>query len=537
MSDWSDLWNPVVVLGGFGTLGVVASLWVRDVRAIVTWCLIGMALAMLSWSQAGQDDVARGAFAVSVAWGLLLCVSHWPHFDSLKRVDANEVTRFADEQEFVRSSAFRRPSRSTPPEGGTTNLVCGSTALPLQLVLLASLCLTASAGDVVSLFVGLQVIAVGTHALSPHTQNARLNLLLAVLLLFGLTSLATLCGSTRIDTIAEALRTSYVNHEAARSAITGGGSRLLTLSIVFVGTALASSVFAVPFHARVVDQVVDAPLSSASLFLLLPRAAGLLVWLRLWPSTLTSSEPTAQLLVGVLAAITFVVPLLQARDERRLVRQWTLLAVAQGGWLLLAMAARSVPRPLAHSEAPSAHSEAWPVVEWNLPNVAQSAWLWLLFDGVALIGLFGVLVYLRRRDRPTQFVDDLQGLRSFEPLAAGCASVCLFSLAGVPLLSGWWSRLFVALSAMDVRGEWGPPQMLVPHDGLLILTALAALSSVWSLSVAGRSVWTMLFGLPLGQPRPAGSPWALFTAVLASLMLLGCGILPRPLLSWLCGPE
>jgi hypothetical protein len=46
----------------------------------------------------------------------------------------------------------------------------------------------------------------------------------------------------------------------------------------------------------------------------------------------------------------------------------------------------------------------------------------------------------------------------------------------------------------------------------------------------------MFFGLPLGQPRPTGASSSLFVAVLASLMLLGCGLLPGPLLSWLCAP-
>ena len=180
---------------------------------------------------------------------------------------------------------------------------------------------------------------------------------------------------------------------------------------------------------------------------------------------------------------------------------------------------------------------AWPVVEWNLPTSAQAAWLLLLLDGVAVIGLCGVLAYLRRRERPVEFVDDLRGLFHFEPIAAVCASVCLLSLSGLPLLAGFWSRLFVSLTAMNVRGDWGPPGLLIPHSGLLLLTAFLALNSVWSASIAMRAVWTMLFGLPLGQPRPAGAVSSLFSAVLASVILIGCGILPGPLLSWLCAPR
>ncbi len=529
MDHWRELWNPVVLLGGAGTIGVVAAQWPVTRRMLGPWCLLALFLALTSWSDAGDTNLTRGVFAISIAWGLLLIVAQWPHRLGLF------------EQHEPRSLM----------------------SLPLHLVLLAGLCLTASAGDVVTLFLGLQLVVFGAAMVTAEPRSCRtgtparrmpddgqecpsyesvfgqvpsnsglshVNTVLAGLLLFGFVLLVAITGSTRVDTIAEALRTSYLTRDAARSAIAGGGSRLLTLSIAFIGTALSGYAFAAPFHPRGVDAVARASLSTAPSALLLPRAAALLVWLRLWPSTLTASESTAQLLVGVLAGVTFVVPLLQARLERNLVRQWTLLAVAQGGWLLLSIAAWAFDRKLA------APSEAWPVVEWNLPNAAQAVWLWLLADGVAVIGLFGVLAYLRRRERRAEFLEDLQGLWQFEPLAAVCSTICLLSLTGVPLLVGFWARLFVGMAAMDVRGEWGPAQLLVPHIGLMTLTALAALSSVWSASIAGRSVWTMFFGLPLGQPRPTGASSSLFVAVLASLMLLGCGLLPGPLLSWLCAP-
>lgn len=497
MNDWWALPNSVVVLGSVGVGGLVAAHWPRAQRAIAPLCLLAVVVVLFCGASAGQDEIARGTLAVTITWALLMCLLSWP----------------------------------TMPPDDSAATPQAETTLPLLLVLFAGLCAMSSAGDVVTLFVGLQLIALGTHVLSPDVGRARLQWLLAGVLLLGLVLLAAIVGSTRLETIAEALRTSYVNRDAARYAIAGGGSRLLALSAVLIGTALAGFVFASPFHARGVDAVERAPLPIAPALLLLPQAAGLLAWLRLWPATLTSAEATAQLLTEVLVVVTFVLPLLQARCEQRLSRQWSLLAMAQGGWLLLAMASRPF-----ESRIP-ASSPAWPVAEWNLPTVSQSAWLWLLFDGVALIGLFGVLTYLRHRDRAAEFVDDLHGLRHFEPLAAVSATVCLLSLAGVPVLSGWWSRLFVALAAMNVRGEWGPPQMLVPHDGLLLLTVVVALGSVWSFSVASRSVWGMWFGLPLGKPRPGGSPWSLFSAVLAALILLGCGLLPRPLLSWLCGPE
>ena len=509
MMDWANLWSPAVILGGTGTLGLFVSSRPHARRWIAPGCLLSLVLVALSWSDAAGDDLARATCTVSLIWGTLLSVLHW-----------------SDKRCF---------------------------ALPLQWVLLAGLCLMSQAGDVVTLFLGLQIASLGANVLS--SRRGRLPSVhqfpLSWLLLLGCLFLVTVTGSTRLETIHEALQTSYVNRESARFAIAGGGSRLLMLSAIFIGTALAGYTVCTPFHfslagdslnlhaeACAVPSTEDGANDAAARVselrfneLLWQRAAALLAWIKLWPVAITASEPTAHVLIGVLAAITAVVPMLQARVERHLVRQWWLLAVAQGSWLLLAIAAWSFVK----KSAPL--NPAWPVVEWNLPTAAQGAWLLLLLDGVSLIGFCGVLTFLRRRDRPVEFVDDLRGLFHFEPIAAVCASICLLSLSGVPLLAGFWSRQFLVLVAMNVRGDWGAPSLLVPHSGLLLLTALLALSAIWTTSIAMRSVWTMLFGLPSGQPRPVGTVSSLFSAVLASLLLIGCGVLPGPLLSWLCAPR
>ncbi len=496
MEGWGDLWSPAGVLGVTGTLGVLALRWPAGRRGHAPGCLLSLLLAMLSWSPSAADDSLRMVFTAVVIWGLL-----WAFAALSERPESKSVKK-----------------------------------LPLIWIGMSGLCLLTSAGDVVTLFFGLHVVTCATAMCHDApcrefaTRNVTPHFVTAALLLLGFVLLALLTGSTRVATIAESLQASYVNHDAARYAIAGGGSRVLTLSIVLIGSALCGYFVGAPFHSHVVDDVAKSHSLSATAVLLLPRAAALLVWLKLWPAVLTGSEATAHLLAIVLAAVTLIVPLVQARGERKLVRQWTLLAVAQGGWLLLAIAANSFERKVA------AHSAAWPVIEWNLPTAVQAAWLLLLVDGVALIGLFGVLSALQRRDRAVEFVEDFQGLGRFEPVAAGCTAVCLLSLSGGPLLVGFWSRLFVAMSVMDVRGEWGPPQMLVPHFGLLLLTALAVISSVWSASIGGRTLWTMFFGIPLGQPRPAGPVSSLFAAIIASVLLVVCGLLPGPLLGWLCAP-
>jgi len=408
-------------------------------------------------------------------------------------------------------------------------------------------CLMTHAGDLVTLFLGLHLIATGTRVLRTRARQDGRSIddrwLFGWLFLFGGVLLVAVTGSTRLETIGEAIQTSYVSREAVRGAIAGGGSRILVLAVILITSGLAGYAICVPFHISFVSRrtnnasEVDLPSTRSQsvaesdfLPLILLRSAAFIAWVRLWPVTITAVEGSARLLIGVLAVITAIVPLVQAKREPLLVKQWLLLAIAQGSWMLLALATWSFS-----SESRVGRSDGV-VLEWNLPDAAAGAGLWLLLDGVALLGLTAVLTYLRRRDRPVTFEDDLRGLREAEPIAAVCASICLLSLVGAPLLAGFWSRLFLGMTAMNVRGEWGPAHGLVPHDGLSLLTILIVLSTVWAMSITFRSVQTMLFEMPLGRPHPSGPTASLFAGILAVILLIGCGLLPGPLLNWLGAP-
>ncbi|MBC7818625.1 MAG: hypothetical protein IAG10_17185, partial [Planctomycetaceae bacterium] len=77
MMDWRNLWNPAAILGGAGTLGLLASSWPVARRWIAPGCLLALLLAALSWSDVASDDLARATFSVSLVWGALLTALHW----------------------------------------------------------------------------------------------------------------------------------------------------------------------------------------------------------------------------------------------------------------------------------------------------------------------------------------------------------------------------------------------------------------------------------------------------------------------------
>jgi NADH-quinone oxidoreductase subunit N len=72
---------------------------------------------------------------------------------------------------------------------------------------------------------------------------------------------------------------------------------------------------------------------------------------------------------------------------------------------------------------------------------------YLIAYGFTIAGIFGLLVLLRRFDRPVETVDDLAGLSQSHPVAAAALAILLFSLTGLPPTAGFLGKLNLLLAA------------------------------------------------------------------------------------------
>ena len=65
---------------------------------------------------------------------------------------------------------------------------------------------------------------------------------------------------------------------------------------------------------------------------------------------------------------------------------------------------------------------------------------------------FGIILLLAREGFESEEIADLAGLNQRSPLYAGVMAICLFSLAGVPPLVGFYAKLAV-LQALIASGQ------------------------------------------------------------------------------------
>ena len=378
------------------------------------------------------------------------------------------------------------------------------------LLTVAGLMLVAAAEDIVLLFVALELISIPTYVLlylgrgDAESQESTakyffLGVLASAILLYGFSFLYGATGSTALSEVWAALD--------GTETLPSGFAVFARLAMVLVFAGLCFKVAAVPFHFYAPDVYQGTTHANAALLSVVPKAAGFVVMARILVAAMPGMEPYSWGVVLAVAVLTMTfgnVMALWQGDFRRLLAY---SSIAQTGYMLLALAVG-----LAAPDAPG----AW--------NGIVALWFYLATYAAATIGAFATMEYLGRPERRLDSVDDLAGLSRTRPAAAAVMGVCMFSLAGVPPLAGFWGKLLVFGGALSVdtsgtAGWW---------------FAAAAIVGVLNAAVAAayylRIVAVMYFRIPLATPAARGGRGAWMSAVVCALLVVGIGIYPGPLM-------
>jgi NADH-quinone oxidoreductase subunit N len=131
-------------------------------------------------------------------------------------------------------------------------------------------------------------------------------------------------------------------------------------------------------------------------------------------------------MLAVLAVLSLLVGNLAAIAQSNIKRMLAYSAIAQIGFMLLALTAG--------------------VVSGNTlsaGNAYSSALFYMLIYVLTTLGSFGVILLLARRGFECEDIADLAGLNARSPWMAGVMALCMFSLAGIPPTAGFFAKLSV----------------------------------------------------------------------------------------------
>lgn len=308
------------------------------------------------------------------------------------------------------------------------------------LALLATLgmMLMVSANDFIALYVGLELQSLALYVLAAFQRDRGrsteaglkyfvLGALSSGLLLFGTSYIYGFTGTTNFDELA------HVIHSLE------GLNIGLTVGLVFVMCGLAFKIAAVPFHMWSPDVYEGAPTPVTAFFAAAPKVAALALMVRVLMSGFGELASAWMQIVIFLSIASMLVGAFVALVQTNLKRLIAYSSIGHVGYALVGLAASGQQ-----------------MMDGKLSVAADGIEALLLYIAIYLtmtVGTFGVLLSMRRGGAMCEAVSDLSGLaRTNLPMAVAMATL-MFSLAGIPLLAGFFGKWYVFLAAVEA-GLW-----------------------------------------------------------------------------------
>jgi NADH-quinone oxidoreductase subunit N len=247
----------------------------------------------------------------------------------------------------------------------------------------------------------------------------------------------------------------------------------------------------------------------------LPKIAGAVALVRLLAVALPMFAPFAWQMVLVISILTMTVGNVCALWQTNVRRMMAYSSIAHAGYLLIGLSVA-----LGRSSFLSGSEASY--------GGLASLLFYLIVYTFGTLGTFAVLAHLSSDEREVSTLDELAGLNSSKPIAAGLLAIFMFSQAGIPPLAGFWGKLTLFQSAVRMVTEAGSAPYGLWFAVLAVAGALnAAIAAAYYLRVVG-AVYFRANSTPLAR---RGNSGALAAAVICGVVVVLIGISPGRALS------
>ncbi|MGD9597880.1 MAG: NADH-quinone oxidoreductase subunit NuoN [Steroidobacteraceae bacterium] len=374
---------------------------------------------------------------------------------------------------------YSRPALARRGTGGEYHV--------LALTALLGIYVLASAGNLLSLYIGVELLALSLYAMiafdreSPVSAEAAmkyfvLGSIASGMLLYGISLVYGLTGTLALDEVALRLTA-----EPALGMVVG---------VAFVVVAIAFKFGAVPFHMWVPDVYHGAP-TTVTLFLsTAPKFAYFALAYRLLSQGLDGISPTWTEMLAIIGVLSLIVGNVFAIAQANLKRMLAYSAIANVGFILLGFATGTMAG-------------------------YGAALYYTIVYVLATLGAFGVILLASRRGFEADELEDYKGLQARDPMLALWMMMVMFSTAGVPPFVGFWAKLAIFEALWQVGAVW-----------LIVIGALAAVVGAFYYI---RVVKLMYFDDAPAQPRGEASGALRLVLGLNALATLALGVVPASL--------
>ena len=338
-----------------------------------------------------------------------------------------------------------------------------------------------SANDLIALYVGLELQSLALYVIAAiRRDSARsseaglkyfvLGALSSGMLLYGCSMVYGFAGSTGFETLAGLFSRADAAPEIG-----------VIVGLVFVIAGLAFKISAVPFHMWTPDVYQGAPTPVTAFFAIAPKVAAMALFVRVLVGPFFDLFQQWQQIVVFIAILSMVLGAFAAIWQTNIKRLLAYSSIGHVGFALVGLAAGSTD---------------------GVRGIAIYMAVYLVMTA----GTFCCVLAMRQNGRMVEDLTDLAGLSRNAPLMALALAIFMFSMAGIPPLAGFFSKLYVFLAAVDA--------------GLYTLAVIGVLTSVVAAFYYLRIVKIMYFDEPAEAfDRPMGRSLAAIVAVSSVLVV------------------
>ncbi|ETI67491.1 NADH-quinone oxidoreductase subunit NuoN [Neobacillus vireti] len=345
-----------------------------------------------------------------------------------------------------------------------------------------------SSGDLITLFIGLELLSISSYILAGiKKHNLKSNesamkyvingSIATAITLFGMSYVYGLTGSTNLAEIANKLS----------AVVDGQHTYLLGLAFLMIFVGLSFKLASAPFHMWAPDVYQGAPTPVTAFLSVVSKTAGFVIVIRILISVFFNAAPSGDggsILfkmhdyLAFLAAVTMIIGNVVALKQTNIKRMFAYSSIAHAGYLLVALTTLSA-------------------------NLIFSVWFYLLAYMLMNLGAFAVIQVVTEKTGSAE-IADFAGLYRRSPVLAVTMGILLVSLAGFPGTAGFIGKLNIFVGAF-----YGEPHYVLAS----IMIATTVVSYFYYFGVM-----TQMFFRPAREESKFNLPFGIIVVLIVAVV-------------------
>jgi NADH-quinone oxidoreductase subunit N len=350
--------------------------------------------------------------------------------------------------------------------------------------------LMAAAGDLIIIFLGLELMSISLYVLAGFNRKRTISnesslkyFLLGAFatgfLLYGIAFIYGAAGTTNIPGV-------VVQFPGIAS------SHFFWIGLGLLMVGLAFKVGAVPFHMWIPDVYQGSPTTVSGFMSTGAKAAAFSAFVLVFAHSEFGASPRLRTALAILSAASMILGNIVAVAQSNIKRMLAYSSIAHAGYMIIGLAAFN--------------------------QLGRDGILFYLVAYTFMnLGAFGIISVLEVEEDQHLNFDDYSGLAGKRPFLAALMALFMLSLAGIPPLAGFFGKYYLFVAAVQADLTW--------------LAIVGVLMSVVSAYYYLRLIMVMYFRPDAGSEPTLPTRLCLATLAAAALMVIGLGIYPSSVLA------